>query len=134
MSTTLIGVTAGTYTHGIASQGGTGINVESITCSVEPEFREDILDATGHVQGQAVGCSMTTLTVNGETIRTTNALQGLLVEDFVTESAVVYTAADTPMDGDVASFIAQSAEITKSRGSLETTSVTYISRANLSIV
>lgn len=135
MATTLIGVTTTDYTHSVQDVQ-TGINVESISYSSEPEFREDILDISGHVKGQAIGDDMTTLTISGETIRSgASALQGLLAGDFVSDATgdLDLAASGPAMGATNTEYVAQSADVTQTRGSLETTSVTYIARANLTV-
>lgn len=133
MSTTLIGAIGTQYTHSMLTTQ-TGINVESFSVSVEPEFREDLLDYTGHVAGQAVGCEMTTLTITGETIRSTDgSFLGLLLDDMAVDAtgSLTTTSNIAPNNGVEAEFVLQSSEVTQTRGAFETCTVTYIARTNL---
>jgi len=134
MATQLIGSIGTQYTHSIAT-AQTGINVESFSVSVEPEFREDLLDYTGHVTGQAVGCEMTTLTITGETIRSTDgSFLGLLLDDdFASDATGTLTTTTNlaPNSGVEAEFVLQSSEVTQTRGAFETCTVTYIARTGL---
>ena len=133
MATELIGGIATQYTHSILT-AQTGINVESFSVSCEPEFREDLLDYSGHVTGQAVGCEMTTLTITGETIRSTGGgFLGLLLDDFADDATATLTSTTdiAPNNGVVAEFVLQSSEVTQTRGAFETCTVTYIARTGL---
>jgi len=135
MATTLIGVDDATYTHGVTTSE-TGINVESVSMSVEPEFRDDLLDKSGHVQGQALGDEMTTYTVSGETIRSTGgAYLGTIVSGtaFTAEQTATLGNIEGFAGGDVDEFALQSVEVTKTRGAFETVNMTLISRANLTV-
>jgi len=135
MATTLIGTAVGQY-HSVKDTQS-GINVESISFDAEPEFREDRLNVSGHVAGQAVGDTITTLTISGETIRSGGNLQGLLAGDFTAEATAAtglfLTSSDPPMDAPTQEFVAQSANITQTRGAFETASITYIARTQLAI-
>lgn len=136
MATVIIGAATGEYSHSIRSGATqTGINVESISISTEPEFREDLLQPDGHVQGQAVGDTMTTLTISGEVVRSTdgNAFLGVFLDTFQGDSDATLTI-ETDFasgGGQESEFILQSSETTQTRGSFESGTVTYIARANL---
>jgi len=135
MATTLIGVGATNYRHSIASTE-TGINVESVSCSVEPEFREQLMNYTGHVQGEAVGDSISTLTITGEVIRSTGgeAYVGLLADNFITDvTASINNLPPTFASSPITEFVLQSAETTRTRGAFETASLTYIARKNMTV-
>lgn len=141
MATTLIGTDISTaYTHSITTSQ-VGINVESISVSKEPEFREDLLNISGHVQGQAVGDQMVTLTISGETIRSSGgAFLGLLLDDFIADETgginfhpskvIIPGTTPTPLQTD---FVCQSQEVTQTRGSFESATVVYIARTNLNL-
>ena len=139
MATVIIGAATGEYTHSIRTgQTQTGINVESISYSTEPEFREDLLDTTGHVQGQAVGDTMTTLTISGEVVRSTdgNAFLGVFLDTFQddsTSSITVESGFAAPADGPEAEFVLQSSDVTQTRGSFESGTVVYIARQNMTV-
>ena len=135
MATQLIG-TAVSQQFSISTTQS-GINVESITFGVEPEFREQRMDITGHITGEAVSDSVTNLTISGETVRSGGALQGLLASNFYNDEEVDALVIESgsnvvvPMDGPITNFVAQSAEVGQSRGAFENGSVTYIARSNL---
>ncbi len=133
MATTLIGTAASTYTHSVVSTQS-GINVESWSASVEPEFREDLLNISGHVAGQAIGALMTTITITGETIRSSaGGYLGVLLDNFTDDqtAGLSVSAIDVPSGGPVTQFHLQSSEITQTRGSFETGTVVYIAREDL---
>ncbi len=138
MATVIIGATGvdSAYTHSIRTTQ-TGINVESFSVATEPEFREDLLDTTGHIQGQAIGDPMTTLTISGEVVRSTsgNAFLGVFLSTFITDSdSDLNLETDlAPASSDEAGFVLQSSEVTQTRGSFESGTVVYIARANLTV-
>ena len=124
MATQLIGSASATTSFHSIQETQSGVNVESISVSTEPEFRENRLDITGHVAGQAVGETMTTISISGETIRSSSALAGLLAGDFYQEQTLALTATGG-VDSGSNEFVLQNAEVTQTRGSFETCTLNY---------